>query len=129
MGVAAEKRLLVVDDYQTMVRIIKKVLIEIGFEKIDQASNGEEALAMVEEHSYDLVISDWNMDKMTGLELLEHIRANPATKELPFIMVTAESKPANVLAARSAGANNYLVKPFAPDTIKEKIEGILGPLD
>ena len=84
---------------------------------------------MVEEHTYDLVISDWNMDKMTGLELLEHIRANPVTKELPFIMVTAESKPANVLAARSAGANNYLVKPFAPDTIKEKIEGILGPLD
>ncbi|EPX84051.1 response regulator [Salipiger mucosus] len=129
MSEAAKKKVLVVDDYHTMIRIIKKLLVEIGFDDIDVASDGEEALQMIGSEDYDLVISDWNMDKMTGLELLEAVREDPKTKSLPFIMVTAESKPANVLAAKNAGVSNYLVKPFTPATIREKIESVLGPLD
>ena len=129
MSEASKKKVLVVDDYQTMIRIIKKLLSEIGFTNIDLASNGEEALEMIQADDYDLIISDWNMDKMTGLELLEEVRGNPKTANLPFIMVTAESKPANVLAAKQAGVSNYLVKPFTPATIQEKIEGVLGTLD
>jgi two-component system chemotaxis response regulator CheY len=117
---------LVVDDYNTMVRIIKKLLKQIGYENVDEASNGEEALAKIKEKSYGLIISDWNMEPMTGFELLKHVRADATTAKTPFILVTAESKPENVLAAQQAGVSNYLVKPFSAPVLKEKIDSALA---
>lgn len=114
--------ILVVDDYDTMVRIIKKLLAQIGYENIDEASNGEEALAKIKQNSYGLIISDWNMEPMTGYELLKRIRADKTTAKTPFILVTAEAKPENVRAAQQAGVSNYLVKPFSAPVLKEKIE-------
>src|SRR5688572_5413995 len=111
--------ILVVDDYNTMVRIIKKLLKQIGYENVDEASNGEEALAKIKVKSYGLIISDWNMEPMTGFELLKQVRADASTSKTPFILVTAESKPENVLAAQQAGVSNYLVKPFSAPVLKE----------
>jgi two-component system chemotaxis response regulator CheY len=118
--------ILVVDDYNTMVRIIKKLLKQIGYENVDEASNGEEALAKIKGKSYGLIISDWNMEPMTGFELLKHVRSDAATAKTPFILVTAESKPENVLAAQQAGVSNYLVKPFSAPVLKEKIDSALA---
>lgn len=117
--------ILVVDDYNTMVRIIKKLLKQIGYENVDEASNGEEALGKIKAKSYDLIISDWNMEPMTGFELLKNVRADENTAKTPFILVTAESKPENVLAAQQAGVSNYLVKPFSAPVLKEKIDSVL----
>ncbi len=119
---------LVVDDYATMRRIIKNLLTQIGFSNIDEADNGATALVKLRERSFGMVISDWNMEPMTGLQLLKECRANPKLKDMPFIMVTAESKTENVIAAKQAGVNNYIVKPFNADTLKKKIESVLGPL-
>lgn len=118
--------ILVVDDYSTMVRIIKKLLKQIGYENVDEASNGEEALAKIKDKQYGLIISDWNMEPMTGFELLKHVRADTATAKTPFILVTAESKPENVMAAQNAGVNSYLVKPFSAPVLKEKIDSVLA---
>jgi two-component system, chemotaxis family, chemotaxis protein CheY len=118
--------ILVVDDYNTMVRIIKKLLKQIGYENVDEASNGEEALAKIKGKTYGLIISDWNMEPMTGFELLKHVRADATTAKTPFILVTAESKPENVLAATQAGVSNYLVKPFSAPVLKEKIDSALA---
>ncbi len=120
--------ILVVDDYSTMVRIMRKLLKQIGYENIDEASNGEEALGKIKGKQYGLIISDWNMEPMTGFELLQKVRADPAeaTAKTPFIMVTAESKPENVLAAQKAGVNNYLVKPFSAPVLKDKIDKALS---
>ena len=118
--------ILVVDDYNTMVRIIKKLLKQIGYENVDEASNGEEALAKIKGKNYGLIISDWNMEPMTGFELLKHVRADTTTAKTPFILVTAESKPENVLAAQQAGVSNYLVKPFSAPVLKEKIDSALA---
>ena len=118
--------ILVVDDYNTMVRIIKKLLKQIGYENVDEASNGEEALAKIKGKNYGLIISDWNMEPMTGFELLKHVRSDAATAKTPFILVTAESKPENVLAAQQAGVSNYLVKPFSAPVLKEKIDSALA---
>ena len=104
--------ILVVDDYQTMVRIIRNLLKQLGFEEVDDASDGTAALARLKNRKYGLVISDWNMEPMTGYELLRHVRADEALRTTPFIMVTAESKTENVIAAKKAGVNNYIVKPF-----------------
>jgi two-component system chemotaxis response regulator CheY len=117
---------LVVDDYGTMRRIIRNLLEQIGFSNTDEASDGEAALRKLEENQFGLVISDWNMEPMTGLQLLQQVRGNPRTKDLPFIMVTAESKVENVVAAKQAGVNNYIIKPFNADTLKKKIEAVLG---
>ncbi|MGF1622912.1 MAG: response regulator [Rhodomicrobiaceae bacterium] len=117
--------ILVVDDYNTMVRIIKKLLKQIGYENVDEASNGEEALGKIKAKNYDLIISDWNMEPMTGFELLKNVRADENTAKTPFILVTAESKPENVLAAQQAGVSNYLVKPFSAPVLKEKIDSVL----
>ena len=119
---------LVVDDYATMRRIIKNLLTQIGFSNIDEADNGATALAKLREKAFGLVISDWNMEPMTGYELLRHVRADENLRSTPFIMVTAESKTENVVAAKEAGVNNYIVKPFNADTLKKKIESVLGPL-
>ena len=117
--------ILVVDDYNTMVRIIKKLLKTIGYENVDDASNGEEALGKIKQKQYGLVISDWNMEPMTGFDLLKAVRADETTAKTPFILVTAESKPENVLAAQKAGVSSYLVKPFSAPALKEKIDAVL----
>ena len=118
--------ILVVDDYQTMVRIIRNLLKQLGFEDIEEASDGIAALSKLRARPYGLVISDWNMEPMTGYELLRRVRADEALKETPFIMVTAESKTENVIAAKRAGVSNYIVKPFNAQTLKTKIEAVCG---
>src|SRR3954451_3756896 len=118
--------ILVVDDYQTMVRIIRNLLKQLGFEDVDDASDGTTALAKLKQKKYGLVISDWNMEPMTGYELLRHVRADENLRAMPFIMVTAESNTENVIAAKKAGVNNYIVKPFNAQTLKTKIEGVCG---
>src|SRR5262249_12971096 len=117
---------LVVDDYATMIRIIRNLLKQIGFADVDDANDGSTALAKMREKRYGLVISDWNMEPMTGYDLLRKVRADPELGATPFIMVTAESKTENVIAARKAGVNNYIVKPFNAQTLKTKIESVLG---
>jgi two-component system chemotaxis response regulator CheY len=118
--------ILVVDDYQTMVRIIRNLLKQIGYENVDEAANGQAALAMIQNKRYGLVISDWNMEPMTGFELLQRVRSDPARTDVPFIMVTAESKTDNVVAARKAGVNNYIVKPFNAAMLKAKMDAIFS---
>uniref|UniRef100_UPI0035716492 response regulator n=1 Tax=Asticcacaulis endophyticus TaxID=1395890 RepID=UPI0035716492 len=117
---------LVVDDYKTMLRIISNLLKQLGFENVEEASDGTEALDKMKKGAYGLVISDWNMEPMTGYELLLKVRADDSLKRTPFIMVTAESKTENVIAAKKAGVNNYIVKPFNAATLKQKITAVLG---
>ena len=116
---------LIVDDYKTMLRIIRNLLKQIGFENVDEASDGAEALGKLRAKRYGLVISDWNMSPMTGLELLQAVRADAKLATLPFIMITAESKTENVVAAKQAGVSNYIVKPFNAETLQGKIEKVL----
>ena len=116
--------ILVVDDYSTMIRIIRNLLKQIGFENVDEASDGSAALAKMQTKRYGLVISDWNMEPMTGYDLLKEVRADPNLATTPFIMITAESKTENVIAAKKAGVNNYIVKPFNAATLKTKIEAV-----
>ena len=118
--------ILVVDDYQTMIRILRNLLKQIGFQDVDDASDGTAALAKLREKQYGLVISDWNMEPMTGYELLQNVRADDKLREIPFIMVTAEAKTENVVAAKKAGVNNYIVKPFNAATLKSQIEAVCG---
>jgi two-component system, chemotaxis family, chemotaxis protein CheY len=117
---------LVVDDYSTMVRIIRNLLKQIGFADVDEASDGATALAKMHAKRYGLVISDWNMQPMSGFDLLRQVRADPDLGQTPFILVTAESKTANVIAARKAGVNNYIVKPFNAPTLKAKIDSVFA---
>ena len=120
--------ILVVDDYHTMVRIIRNLLNQIGFENIDDASNGEEALTKIKSKQYGLIISDWNMEPMSGFQLLQKVREDASRAEIPFIMVTAELKTDNVIAARKAGVNHYIVKPFNAGTLKAKIDAVFAPV-
>ena len=115
---------LVVDDYNTMIRIIRNLLKQLGFEHIDDASDGSMALEKMRTKKYGLVISDWNMEPMTGFELLQRVREEDALSATPFIMVTAESRTENVVAAKKAGVNNYIVKPFNAQTLRSKIESV-----
>jgi len=117
---------LVVDDYSTMIRIIRNLLRQIGFADVDDANNGAAALDKMRAKRYGLVISDWNMEPMTGYDLLQQVRADPGFGNTPFIMVTAESKTENVIAAKKAGVNNYIVKPFNAQTLKAKIEAVFA---
>lgn len=126
MAVNMEMNILIVDDYKTMLRIIENLLKQLGFKNIAQATDGSMALKMLRESSYDLVISDWNMEPMTGLQLLKEVRADAQLKATPFIMVTAESKVENVAAAKQAGVNNYIVKPFNAETLKTKLTAVIG---
>ena len=120
--------ILVVDDYQTMVRIIRNLLKQIGLENVDDATNGEAALAKIRSKPYSLIISDWNMEPMTGFQLLQQVRGSGTPHaDIPFIMVTAESKTDNVVAARRAGVNHYIVKPFNAATLKAKIDAVFAP--
>ena len=118
--------ILIVDDYATMVRIIRNLLGQIGFEDVDDASDGSGALTKMRAKQYGLVISDWNMEPMTGYDLLREVRADPAIAGTPFIMVTAESKTENVIAAKKAGVNNYIIKPFNAQTLQHKIEAVFS---
>jgi len=124
MAVDTSMPILVVDDYKTMIRIIRNLLKQLGFEDVEEATDGTEALAKLKERKYGLVISDWNMVPMTGYDLLKSVRADEALQALPFIMVTAESKTENVIAAKKAGVNNYIVKPFNAQTLKGKIDTV-----
>jgi two-component system chemotaxis response regulator CheY len=126
MAVDLSMPILVVDDYQTMTRIIRNLLKQLGFTEIDDANDGAAALKRLHERRYGLIISDWNMAPMTGYELLKEVRANPETAATPFIMITAESKTENVIAAKQAGVNNYIVKPFNAQTLKAKIDAVFG---
>ena len=126
MAIDMSMSILVVDDYNTMIRIIRNLLKQLGFEDIDDASDGSAALSKLREKKYGLVISDWNMEPMTGYELLKEVRADPGLTKTPFIMVTAESKTENVIAAKQAGASNYIVKPFNAQTLKTKIEAVFA---
>ena len=126
MAVDVSMPVLVVDDYNTMIRIIRNLLKQLGFEDVDDASDGSAALAKLREKKYGLVISDWNMEPMTGYELLQEVRADKALFAMPFIMITAESKTDNVIAAKKAGVNNYIVKPFNAQTLRAKIEAVFA---
>ena len=119
---------LVVDDYSTMVRIIRNLLKQLGFVDVDDAKDGASALIKMRVKRYGLVISDWNMEPMTGYDLLREVRADPNLATTPFIMITAESKTENVIAAKKAGVNNYIVKPFNAATLKTKIEAVFPDL-
>lgn len=126
MPVDKNMHILVVDDQRTMTRIIRNLLKQNDLNNSDEASNGEEALAKLRTGGFGLIISDWNMEPMTGLELLQKVRGDDQLKKTPFIMVTAESKPENVLAAKEAGVSNYIVKPFNAQTLMEKIQRVFA---
>ena len=126
MTVDKNMNILIVDDYKTMLRIIRNLLAQLGFNNVDEAPDGVTAFQRLKEKTYQLIISDWNMMPMTGLELLKKVRADEQLKALPFVMITAESKPDNVIAAKQAGVNNYIAKPFNADTLKLKLTAVLG---
>ncbi|HLN25794.1 MAG TPA: response regulator [Patescibacteria group bacterium] len=126
MAVDQNMHILIVDDYKTMLRIIRNLLKQLGFNNIDEATDGSMALQAMRGASYGLVISDWNMEPMTGLQLLREVRSDAKLKSTPFIMITAESKSENVIAAKEAGVSNYIVKPFNAETLKAKMVSVLG---
>ena len=117
---------LIVDDYKTMLRIIRNLLKQLEFDNVEEATDGHEALAKLRAGQFGLVISDWNMQPMTGLDLLKEVRADARLKDMPFIMITAESKTENVIAAKQAGVSNYIVKPFNAETLRDKIEKVMA---
>lgn len=117
-------KILVVDDFSTMRRIIKNLLKQLGYSNVDEAEDGSQALTRLKSEKYEFIVSDWNMPNMTGLELLQAVRADGSLKDIKFLMVTAEALQENVIAAVQAGVNNYIVKPFTADTLKEKIDKI-----
>ncbi|MEP0707681.1 response regulator [Parvibaculum sp.] len=126
MAVNMKMPILIVDDYKTMLRIVRNLLTKLGFSDIDEATDGMDALAKLKNRNYGLVVSDWNMQPMTGYELLQKVRGDDRLKSLPFVMVTAESKVENVIAARQAGVNNYIIKPFSAEVLKAKLKTVLG---
>ena len=126
MAVDKNMPILIVDDYKTMLRIIRNLLKQIGFDNVEEATDGTEALQKLREKKFSLIISDWNMEPMTGIELLREVRQDDSLKKTPFIMVTAESKTENVVIAKEAGVSNYIVKPFNAATLKSKLTGVLG---
>ena len=126
MSLNKNMRVLIVDDYNTMLRILRNLLRQLEFNNVDEASNGQDALDKLKQEPFDLVISDWNMAPMTGLDLLRSVRADASLRKTPFIMVTAESKTENVIAAKQAGVSNYIVKPFNAETLRAKIGSVFG---
>lgn len=126
MAVDKNMSILIVDDYKTMLRILRNLLRQLGFANVDEAIDGSSALQKVRQAEFGLIISDWNMEPMTGLQFLKEVRADAKTKHIPFIMVTAESKSENVIAAKEAGVSNYIVKPFNAETLKAKMVSVLG---
>jgi two-component system chemotaxis response regulator CheY len=129
MAVDKNMNVLVVDDYKTMLRIVRNLLKQLGFNNVDEATDGSVALQKLRDKKYGLVISDWNMEPMSGLQLLKEVRADSRLGDIPFIMVTAESKSENVVAAKEAGVTNYIIKPFNAETLKQKLTAVLGNFD
>ena len=126
MAVDLDMPVLIVDDYKTMLRIIRNLLKQLGFNNVDEAMDGGGALEKLRQKEFGLVISDWNMVPMTGIQLLKEVRSDEKLKGMPFIMVTAESKTENVVAAKEAGVSNYIVKPFNAATLKTKLTSVIG---
>ena len=126
MAIDTSIKVLVVDDFATMRRIVKGVLKQLGFNDIIEAENGSAALEELKKESVGLIVSDWNMPKMTGLDLLKAVKSDANLKSIPFIMVTAEGQKDNVLEAVKAGVNNYIVKPFTPETFNEKLQKVFN---
>lgn len=121
-------KVLVVDDFATMRKIVRNILKQIGFDNLVEAEDGQVALQILKNENIGLVVTDWNMPNMTGLELLQKIRSNPETAKLPVLMVTAEGLKENVVTAVKAGVNNYVVKPFTAEILQEKLEQIFKKL-
>jgi len=126
MAVDKNMKVLIVDDYKTMQRIMRNLLRQLEFANVEEADDGAEALQKLRQGEFGLVISDWNMEPMTGLQLLKEVRADDNLRGIPFIMVTAESKTENVVTAKQAGVSNYIVKPFNAQTLKQKMVSVLG---
>ncbi len=128
MAVDKNIPILIVDDYATMLGILKNLLRQLGFNNVDEASDGSQALEKLrgDDNNFGLVISDWNMAPMTGLQLLKELRIDELLKQTPFIMITAESKTENVIMAKEAGVNNYIVKPFDAQTLRAKMSAVIG---
>jgi len=119
-------KVLVVDDFATMRRIVKNILSQLGYKAVIEADDGTTAMNVLKQEKIGLIISDWNMPKMTGLDLLKNVRANPEWAKIPFIMVTAEAQQDNIILAVKAKVSQYIVKPFTADTLGEKINKVLG---
>jgi two-component system chemotaxis response regulator CheY len=119
-------KILIVDDFSTMRKIIRNILTQLGFKNILEADDGTTALEILKKEKVDLIISDWNMPKMSGLELLKAVRSDENLKDIPFVMVTAEAQKENILEAIKYKVNQYIVKPFTPETLKEKLEKVFG---
>lgn len=119
-------KVLIVDDYSTMRRIVRNLLMQIGYSDLEEASDGSHALQKLRESNYRLILADWAMEPMSGLQLLKEVRGDAKLCNLPFIMIVPESKAEYITAAKEAGVNNYLVKPFNADTLKQKIQAVLG---
>lgn len=128
MAVDTNMKVLIVDDYKTMLRIVRNLLRQLGLNNVEEAMDGSEALDKLRQDNYGLVISDWNMQPMTGIELLREVRSDDSLKNIPFVMITAESKPENVITAKEAGVSNYIVKPFNAETLKNKLTSVFGAL-
>jgi len=122
-------KFLVVDDFSTMRRIVRNLLKELGYSNVDEAEDGVIALSKLRGGDFEFVVSDWNMPNMDGLTLLQHIRSSPELAALPVLMVTAEAKKENIIAAAQAGANGYIVKPFTAVTLEEKLAKIFEKLE
>tara|TARA_B100000745_G_C20142145_1_gene391597 strand:+ start:556 stop:1014 length:459 start_codon:yes stop_codon:yes gene_type:complete len=127
MSLEKKLKVLIVDDHRTMLRIIKNLLEQIGITDVVEALDGQEALQKLVKDKYDLILSDWNMMPMTGLELLQYVRRDESYqhRNVPFVMITAESKTENVLEAKKAGVDNYIIKPFNAETLEMKIKSVL----
>ena len=119
-------RILVVDDFATMRKIVRNLLKQLGYTNVDEADDGSTAIEKLKTDTFDFVITDWNMPKVTGLELIKSIRADEKTKKTPILMVTAEADKENVIQAAQAGVNDYVVKPFSAEVLKGKIDKIFG---
>ncbi len=126
MAANKDMRILVVDDFSTMRRIVKNILRQLGYNNTVEADDGTTALAKLKSEKIEFVVTDWNMPKMSGLELLKEIRSDDALKDIPVLMVTAEALQENIIAAIKAGVSNYVVKPFDAATMAEKIDKIFG---
>lgn len=126
MAIDTSMKILVVDDFATMRRIVKGVLKQLGFTNIIEAEDGTNALEELKKEKVGLIVSDWNMPNMTGLDLLRAVREDMNLKSIPFLMVTAEGQKENVVEAVKAGVNNYIVKPFTPETFNEKLKKVFG---
>jgi two-component system, chemotaxis family, chemotaxis protein CheY len=125
-AVSKDMRFLVVDDFSTMRRIIKNLLHDLGYPNVTEADDGKTALPMLQSGGYDFLISDWNMPGMSGLDLIKAVRSDAKLAKLPVLMLTAEAKREQIIEAAQAGVNGYVIKPFTAETLKEKLDKILG---